>query len=70
MCAVCAGSVATGRDARTSRLCVCAFVYQCMCAGSVASGRDVCTSRFVRMCVRLSVHGWGVVTVVDVRLVY
>ena len=26
MCAVCAGSVATGRDARTSRLCVCAFV--------------------------------------------
>ena len=41
-----------------------------VCAGSVATGRDACTSRFVRMCVRLSVHEWGVVTVVDVRLVY
>ena len=27
----------------------------------------MCTGRLVRMCVRLSVHGWGVVTVVDVR---
>ena len=40
------------------------------CAGSGATDRDACTSRFVRMCVRLSVHGWGVVTVVDVRRVY
>ena len=43
------------------------------CADSVATGRDACTtySRLVRMmCVRLSVHGWGVVTVVDVHRVY
>ena len=40
------------------------------CADSVATGRDACTIRFVRMCVRLLVRGWGVVTVVDVRRVY
>ena len=40
------------------------------CTDSVVTSRDVCSGRLVRMCVRLPVHGWGVVTVADVRRVY
>ena len=60
--------------------CYCVLIGRCdrsRCAPRVlirwvATGRDACTtSRFVRMMrARLSVHGWGVVIVVDVRRVY